>query len=176
MEKWEMESLKDAQQYISERIMGGTDCPCCEQHVQAYKFNFHKGMVFVLCLIELAVKTGKCDKDKWVHVERYLTEKKSNYKGYHPKLEHWGLIERHPDQRGFWRLTSKGSKYLEGLISVPKSAILFNGECLGLVGEKNFIGSIVNNFDYSSMIKQLWTVEDSNIVFNRWKEKGAKDE
>ena len=176
MEKKDMESLKDAQQYISERMINGTDCPCCEQHVQSYKFTLHKGMIFVLSLIELACQTKKCDKDNWVHVERYLTEKKSNYKGYHPKLEHWGLLERHPEHRGYWRITKKGSKFLIGVIALPKNAILYNGDCLGLVGEKNFISSIVDGFEYSSMIKQLWSVEDCNIVFNRWKKEGAKDE
>ncbi|MHA1691368.1 MAG: hypothetical protein ACTSU7_07000, partial [Candidatus Heimdallarchaeaceae archaeon] len=120
-------------------------------------------------------QTNKCDKNKWVHVERYLTERKSNMRGYHPKLEHWGLLERHPDTRGYWRVTVKGGKFLAGIISLPKTAILYNGDCLGLVGEKNFIGSILDGFKYSSMIQQLAS-NDADIIFNRWKTKGAKSE
>lgn len=176
MEKWEVQTLRDAQEFISERTKEGVECLCCEQHVQSYHFSMHKGMIFALSLIELATKTNSCDKQKWVHVERYLTEKKSNLNGYHPKLEHWGLLERHPDLRGYWRVTKKGRKFLAGLISLPKVAILYNGECLGLTGEKNFVSSILEGFKYSSMISQLATSSDVSVIFNRWKKEGVEDE
>ena len=175
MLKSEIVTLKDAQTYVSERILKGVECPCCERHVQAYLFNLHKGMIFVLGLIGVATEDKARYPQGWIHVERYLTEKKCSYKGYHPKLEYWGLLERHPEKRGYWRITSKGIKFLKGMIAIPNTALLYQGECLELLGTKHYITSKLDGFSFEKMIAQVRTYPNINLILNQWKKEGEND-
>ena len=54
------------------------------------------------------------------------------------KLRHWGLLEEEhvvrPDggRAGYWRLTTKGRRFVRGAIRVPRHALIYNRRCLGL--------------------------------------------
>lgn len=136
----------------------GQMCPCCTQWAQMYKYSFHGTMASALVHIYIATKNGIVDDEGYLHVENYLVslgEKPSK----HGKLRYWGLIEQKNNgdsskkHSGEWRLTQKGLDFVEGRISVPRCAWLFNSQCYGFEGEEVFIDNISSKkFNYTKMM------------------------
>jgi hypothetical protein len=77
----------------------------------------------------------------------------------YPSLKHWGLIEELPKPddpkakvSGFWRITPSGLDFAEGRIMVPKTAWVYDSECLKLTGHHVGIRACTGLFSYSEMM------------------------
>jgi hypothetical protein len=130
---------------VLERAEEGVECPCCKQNVKIYWRNIFASMVNAL--IKLLQNNGK---NEFVHWQIY-----SSGSGDFAKLRYWGLIEEEKTTRpdggsaGFWKITNKGVNFLEGNVSIPKYAVVYNGELLCLddketVTIKDIIGEQFN--------------------------------
>jgi hypothetical protein len=52
--------------------------------------------------------------------------------GMHAKLRFWGLLEPHPRHFGYWRVTERGRKFVEGNIRIPEVALCYNKRPVGV--------------------------------------------
>lgn len=73
--------------------------------------------------------------------------------GDYAKLTWWKLIEPHPTNSRWWRLTRQGRAFVRNRALVPKFALAYNGRCYGLTGPliriKHAIGS---RFSYTDLM------------------------
>lgn len=107
---------------------GGVHCPTCGQWAQQYHRSINKGMVIGLATI---YQHGHVD--RYVHLPTAVGRRSSE----ESKLVYWGLVEEErtvrPDggRAGYWRCTGKGRRFLCGIQSVPRYAIVYDGHLLG---------------------------------------------
>lgn len=141
-------SLKEVVDWLSDHITEGAECPACGQRVQRYRRSITSGMAWVLC--QMYRQGG------WVHVPSLGT------RGGDPiKTRHWGLIERREGQRddgsqrnGWWRLTPRGERFVEGQERVPRYAYFYNGECVGFEEDTvSIIDALGTVFNYDELMR-----------------------
>jgi hypothetical protein len=130
-------TLAEARQWMRERIDDGVTCPCCEQKARVYLRKLNRTMV--LLPLELSRRNGF----EWTHVPTFARQhliSVAHQGGYLTMSQHWGLIEEERLVRtdggraGWWRLTRKGSVFVNGRAHVPERARIYDGRCLGLIG------------------------------------------
>jgi hypothetical protein len=78
--------------------------------------------------------------DSFVHVRKFLERRGLDSQargGSFTKLRHWGLIESKGRQTGYWRITEKGFRYLNGKKKIHKTALVANqdGKVIGYLVE-----------------------------------------
>jgi hypothetical protein len=110
------------------------------------------------------IKLYRKDKWGWIHIDNYLSGlniKSSMKGGDNSKLRHWGLLEKQMGRRndgservGYYRLTSKGRGFVQGILTVQKYALLFNSECYGLDGDfVNIHECLGSHFNYDELMR-----------------------
>jgi hypothetical protein len=129
---------------------GGTECPACEQHVQVYKRKIHASMAAMLIAMYRKAPVGT-----WIYLPD-LPQKSRDGTG----LAFWGLIEEERQRRedggraGYWRVTWKGRRFVEGHVPVRKYAYVYNGRVLTHEGEHVYIENCLGNkFDYRELME-----------------------
>ena len=111
---------------------GGGTCPACDQHVQQYRRTINKGMVAGLLKLYRAAGTHR-----FVHLPTVVGRKSSE----ESKLAYWNLIAEERVERpdggraGHWGVTQRGHHFLVGTLTVPKFAVVYNGQLLRLEGD-----------------------------------------
>ena len=142
-------TLEEARDWLAERMDEGADCPCCGQRAQVYRRKINSGMARALIVMWRAAGTG------WCHVPTVVGGRSSD----ECKLVYWGLIEeervRRPDggRAGWWRVTEDGARYVHGQLLLPKYALIYNGDCLGLEGERvGILSALGTKFDYDDLM------------------------
>jgi hypothetical protein len=124
-------SLGAARDWLRQRVEHGAECPCCTQHVKVYKRRVNKGMA--QSLVDMYRAAGR----EWQHIPTTVGGR-SREEG---KLRYWGLIEESDEPRddgghaGWWRVTPDGEEFLQGRVSIPMYARVFDGRCLGFIGD-----------------------------------------
>lgn len=129
MEASESTTLVEAVEWLEERLEEGAECPCCGQYAKVYRNRTISGrMASDLITAYKAVGDGE-----WFRLPDFDTTHETS------KLSHWELIEEKPGLRddgakhaGWWRITSRGRQFVLNQIAVPKRAMIYNGELLGL--------------------------------------------
>jgi hypothetical protein len=140
---------------LKRKEKGGTDCPCCKQHVQEYPRPIHSGMARVL----IAIYRADVPDGGWLHISIIGNH---SWTGDYAKLRYWGLLESKPNQdphikekkdSGLWRITEKGKKFARGEIKVRKTMIIFRAEVLEEKGELVSIHECLSKkFDYQELM------------------------
>ena len=107
-------------------------CPLCKETHRVYERPLNNAMVGALVFLG---RVRRDEGDKWVHVSSEAP-KQLVASSEHSKLRYWDLIEPQPPDedsknRGMWRITDKGMRFLNGQISVPESILLLNGDLVG---------------------------------------------
>lgn len=82
--------------------------------------------------------------DGWAHLNDFAGPRHGNW----ARLRWWGLIEPRPmvegetdkDVRGWWRLTGRGFAWLRGDVTVPRTALIFDGAWIGWKDQADLIG------------------------------------
>ena len=160
------DSLADAQQFVNDRLDVGVVCPCCTQRAQAYRRTIHASMATALIRIyhetaftyitpppHIVMDFGEA----WVRFADVLAH---NQIADAAKLRYWGLLVEQPEtrldggRRGLWRITYRGYEFVRGEMSVPRYAVVFDGNLLQLEGEPVTIQQCLGNaFDYSALMR-----------------------
>ena len=75
------------------------------------------------------------------------------------KLRYWGLTEEEhtlrPDggRAGWWRVTTKGETWVLNKALVPKYARIYDGRCLGLLGDPiTIVDALGDKFNYRELM------------------------
>lgn len=127
--------LHEAKAWLRERVYDGERCPCCTQHVQAYRWSLYATAIRALALYyRLGDTTG------FVHSSE-IKALGHRGQGDAARLRLWGLVENDERRRedggrsGNWRVTELGGAFLRGEASIRKYAKVYDGRCLGFEGE-----------------------------------------
>lgn len=154
------DTLEYAKEYAREKaVEGGAKCPCCDQLVKVYKRKFNSGMALVLLHIYQIDKT-KADPEKWIKITSEVLARGINPTNLeYAKLKYWGFIESRGDageatkSAGFWRITDKGRRFVEGLCSVPKYVYIYDNQLLKTSdAQTNIRESLGNKFNYDELM------------------------
>jgi len=147
-------TLKDAQDWLRDRIDEGERCPCCTQFAKIYKRRIHATMARELILMHHAVPA-----DEWFHLPTVLS--RGAHGGDITKLVYWELIEEDDQTRedgstraGWWRVTQKGRWFANGDTTIPRYARIYDGRLLGFTGEQVTIrDALGTKFDYTLLMQ-----------------------
>lgn len=131
------------------------DCPCCGQHAKIYKRTIHAGMAAALIRM---YQMNVTDNGGWIPVSEIYARGAA---GDYAKLRYWSLVES-ADARGavknasgFWRLTDRGKRFVEGQLRLPKYALVFDNNVLGHEGALVTIHECLGKrFSYVSLMAQ----------------------
>ena len=137
-------TIAQGQDWLRPRLTVGAICPLCHQFAKIYKRKLSSSMAYALILIYRAFRNGP---DVWLHVPEYLS-RNSLFGvvvrgGDWAKLVHWGLIVSKGDEvrddksprTGLYKITDLGRAFVEGRVSVPRYAYIYNEQCLRMSDE-----------------------------------------
>lgn len=144
-------TVSDAIDYLAENIDNGVTCPCCDQFAKLYRRSLSSSTARVLIAMYLH------NTDGWV----YLPDLKL-VRSDEAKARFWGLIQQRPGLRedgsartGWWRLTHDGVDFVHNRLRVPKTAVIYNGDCLRLEGAPTSIVQCLGaRFDYRALMSE----------------------
>ena len=135
----------------------GYPCPCCHRLIKRYRRSLNSNMA--LTLIHL-YKSGIKD---WVHVEKFLAENNRPRSGDFHKLVLWGLLDKMVQDRedgsprnGYYKLNGKAIMFVENKLSVPRIAVILNGNFEGFEGANVTIKDCLGyKFNYQDLMDNL---------------------
>lgn len=161
----DFKTLQEAQEYLQKNIEHGVICPCCSQYVKIYERSITSSMAQALILIYKYFRAHQTE--KWLHVQDYL--KKLDIpapvmSGDVSKLKFWGILLPQDGTRddgskriGFYSITQKGREFVEGRITVPEKARIYNQRFLGFAGREVSIREILNEgFNYADLMGEYF--------------------
>jgi hypothetical protein len=141
--------LRDARDWLRQRLDEGAKCPCCTQMARIYRRRVNAGMAHSLILMYR--KAGK----DWIHLPTEIPAR-SREEG---KLAYWGLAEEATERRddggraGWWRVTERGEQFVLNKITISRWACIYDGRFLRYEGElvsiKDALGA---KFDYQLLM------------------------
>jgi hypothetical protein len=154
--------LKDARQWLRDRVDEGARCPCCTQWAQVYWRTINSGMA--VSAIRLFRWQAEHD-GEFAHLPTLLGRRSAE----EAKLRYWGLVEEEarvrPDggRAGFWRLTAAGLEWVRGGIRLPCYVRVFDARALGPPGDFSRSGkyrppvsirdALGDKFDYEALLR-----------------------
>jgi hypothetical protein len=124
--------------------MSAVICETCGAKVVEYKHGLSKGLVRVLYLIAQAGLPGSTismSEVKLTYSQRCNSQ----------KLRYWYLIEKVHDELskgGDWRITQRGSDFLQGKISLPQYVWTFHGEQVRYEGRYRYIDQVTGGWKW----------------------------
>lgn len=146
------ESLGEARDWLRSQIDDGAICPCCKQFVKVYRRQINSTMV--RALVALYQHAGT-DSGHWPTILNEVGIARAD----EAKLAYWGLVEEEPERRedggraGWWTVTAAGVDWIEGRITIPRYAKVYNGRCRGLEGELRTIQQALGTrFNYQELM------------------------
>ncbi|MDQ3307565.1 MAG: hypothetical protein M3499_04290 [Actinomycetota bacterium] len=150
-----MTTLAEAQDWLRERLDEGAACPCCTQLAKVYRRKINA--VSARALIAL-YRLGPGFHHMPTIARTHLTDV-AHQGGYLTLSQHWRLIEEELELRddggraGWWRITDLGARFTLNQIRLPKYARIYDGRCLGLIGEPQGIrDALGTKFDYRNLM------------------------
>lgn len=143
--------LVQAKAWLRARIDEGARCPCCNQFAKVYKRKINSAMAKALIQFYRAGGTTQ-----FIHGPTLLGGARAD----EGKLRYWGLLEEETERRpdggraGYWRVTPVGELFVQGKSTVYKYARVYDGRCLGLVGDQVTIkDALADKFDYAELMR-----------------------
>lgn len=121
------QTVAQARAKLRDALVAGesSTCPCCDQFVKLYRRKLNAGMAHSLVVL------WKHARSHFVHVPTVVGRESADQ----ALLRYWELIEAHPEQSGYWRVTELGEQFVTGQITVPSHVLLYNNRFLGLDGD-----------------------------------------
>ena len=145
-------TIGEGRDWLRERREVGAECPLCHQLAKVYRRTITSAMARALALIW---HEGGWGSRLYVHVPSVDPARGGDV----AKLEHWGLLEEERTVRtdggraGYWRVTRKGEDWLNGSVSVPKYARMYDGRLLSLTGPAwTVFEALGKRFDYRELM------------------------
>lgn len=144
---------------LRRELEDGTTCPVCGQHAQIYRRKINSGMAKSLIAMYRTQDWLPDGGTDFMHVPTVIGAQ-SREEG---KLAYWHLVAEEAVQRpdggraGYWRLTPRGRRFVEGQISVPKYAEIYNGKVVGMDSSEmvTIRDALGTKFDYSELMAGL---------------------
>lgn len=120
-------TLKEASDWLVDHVETGAECPCCRRFAKIYLRPINSGMA--LAILTMFRAEGL----RPVHTPTVLRGVGAASRN-ETMLRYWQLLEQaiEVNQVGWWRVTSKGKDWIEGRISVPRYARVWEHELLNL--------------------------------------------
>jgi hypothetical protein len=149
-------TLEEAKQVLRDGWQKGVICPCCTQFVKLYKRPMYATQAYSLIRLYKL-----CQEDYTYHHITKLMPAQSSGGGDMAKLVYWGLIEEMPKDEetnekrtsGYWRITRKGTDFVEGSTTVKSHIKIFDGEFYGFMGKEVSIRDVLGKkFDYEELM------------------------
>jgi hypothetical protein len=142
-------TLVEARDLLRTLLDDGHACPVCTQFAKVYKRKLNARMAWTAVRL---YRAGAAE--RFVHLSSLAGD---GCEG--GKLRYWGLVEEETARRedggrsGWWTLTPKGVAFVQREVRVPSHARIYDGRCLGLVGEPIGIGEALGEkFDYAELM------------------------
>jgi len=148
-------SLRDAKEWLRQRVEKGVDCPCCNQLAKVYTRKLYASMAAALLFFY-----KNFESTEW-HSKAQLIARSGSLAttfggGDFAKLAYWGLIDDDdPAKRtsGLWQITGRGGRFVRREITVPSHIRLYDGKCLGFSEEQVTIDQCLGKkFNYSELM------------------------
>lgn len=155
-------TLKEARDWLRERIDTGERCPCCTQRAQVYWRSINTGMA--VGVIGLYLWQQK-HPGEFAHLPTVLGRRSAE----EAKLRYWGLMEEEaalrPDggRTGYWRLTAPGAAWVRGQLRLPRYVRVYDGRALGppqpysrsgkLMPDVMIKDALGDRFDYDALMR-----------------------
>lgn len=154
--------IQEARKNLFENAGEGGTCPCCNQFVKFYRRSITSAMALSLILL---MKKARQKGDDWVHVEEIVagTKYPTSVIADIAKLRYWDLIEPYVGERedgskrtGYWKLTLRGSMFVNGQTGVVQYVVLYNGKAIKYEGPLIFIrDTLKNKFNYEELMGEF---------------------
>lgn len=144
-------TLAEARDVLRTRVDDGERCPCCTQQAKVYARPIHASMAVGL------IKLYRRPHDEFHEIAEFMQHREL---ADFAKLANWGLVTERPGVRadgssrtGWWKITPLGVAFVEGRATVHRRARLYDGRCLGLIGEQASIRECLGSkFDYADLM------------------------
>lgn len=147
----EDKTLREARDWLRDRVDEGASCPCCGQLAKVYRRKITSSSARGLIVVWL--QAGRA----WTHLP--TTAGLARLGGEFARLRYWGLVEEDDAKRedggraGNWRLTDPGVAFVRNQHRVPKYAYIYDGRLLDLVGEPvNVHDALGRRFRYDDLM------------------------
>ena len=155
-------SLKDARDWLRERVDDGAKCPCCTQLAKVYwrPINTGQAQSAIRLYVWQVSHPGQ-----FAHLPTVLGRRSAE----EAKLRYWGLVEEEialrPDggRSGYWRLTEQGAAWVRGQIRLPRYVRIYDGRALGPPQSRSKSGKLMpdvmikdalgDKFDYDALMR-----------------------
>lgn len=141
--------IAELQEIVAAGRVEGIICPACTQKAKEYDRGITGTMAKVL--LRMYQAAGR----EWTVLKDHITPKTSRDEAM---LAYWDLIESQkgsegPDgEKGIWRVTETGERFLKGFKALPEKATVFNSHVLGFHGSPKFFHECLDvPFDYESI-------------------------
>lgn len=137
------DTLREARRNLKAHFDAGkaATCPCCGQTVKRYPRKITSTMARQLARLYRAYPRSLTS-----------TELQDNVDGgnrMYSMLRHWQMVEE--TELG-WRITRRGINFVDGLISTPKFAFVYNNKLVGFSEERvRFEDCVDAHFDMAEL-------------------------
>ena len=138
----------------------GVTCVCCGQYAKRYRRKFNS--IMACWLIAFYRAHLAWPENEYLHVDdasRFLHSNVSVRSGDYGKARFWGLLEASEQREegkknsGLWRLTDDGRKFVMGVTTIPRNAVVYNNVGHGFEGEEINIGmALGDRFHYEELM------------------------
>lgn len=169
-------TLADARDVLRPLAAGdGAPCPVCRQTVKIRRRNLTGVAAQAVRALYLA---HGLDYGQMKEVVLEAMPAAANQGGYLVLAQHWSLIEEERTVRrddggraGWWRVTPLGEQWLCGETSVAKYADIYNGRCLGLLGDLVTYADVTGDgalgarFDYGEVLRRRASGANQESLF-----------
>jgi len=153
--------LGEAQEWLRDKLTEGANCPCCGQLSKVYRRKLYGSMAASLLHFY-----KNFDTQTYTHKRDILALADKTFPtlsttlggGDFAKLMFWGLLEQKPAEEnnrgsGYWRVTEKGSDFVNGKVKIPSHVMIYNGDFLGLDGDDVSIQDCLGEkFSYTELM------------------------
>jgi len=147
-----VKTLIEAQEFISENIFDGVDCPCCEQLVKVQTQYFHKSLTEALFWIYFA-SSKVHTKHHHMNIHKTFAQLELSGLSSYSKLEYWGLIKKHKSEKGYWKITEKGKSYLKGELKIKSKVLTYNGKVVSTTGKAFLVSESLPDFNLTAQLQ-----------------------
>jgi hypothetical protein len=138
-------TVDEAAEGLLLKVEEGTTCPCCGQHVQAYKRRIRASQArFLMDLVRLSTP-----QEPWVHYKDcFVGGRDYNY------LVHFGLAQSRP-REGLWRPTETGVDFVVDRLAIPKWILVYNNNVIRISAQIVTIRECLSSgdFDYDALMQ-----------------------
>lgn len=145
--------------FTPENLKSGCSCPACSQFIKMYKRKIDKSMAHIM--LRLYKVTAEKPEQEFFHIDEDLHIPVTS-SGI-AKLRYWNLVEekasdpnlKDKKSSGMWRITNKGKLFVQGKVTVPKYAKVYNKVVHGFEGEEvNIQMALGSKFNYEELMTE----------------------